>query len=97
MKQGYTDIKELIEDMKRENANVIELIENDYAREITQESDLGHSDILNIAKLLIFYCKEMLREDIEINGEKKFVNNYNDLCEIFSRLKKNITEHNNIK
>lgn len=29
MKQGYTDIKELIEDMKRENANVIELIEND--------------------------------------------------------------------
>ena len=74
-----------------------ELMNNVYACEITQESDLGHSEILDIAKLLIYYCKENLQTEIFINGNEKYNDNYKDLCSILNNLQKNIEEHNNIK
>ena len=74
-----------------------ELINNVYAYEITQESDLGHSEILDIAKLLIYYCKENLQTEIFINGNEKYNDNYKDLCNILNNLQKNIEEHNSIK
>ncbi len=74
-----------------------ELTQNIYTNEITQSSDLGHSEILDIAKLLIFYCKENLEQDININGYIQYKDNYENLCRILKDLEKNIIDHNNIK
>lgn len=73
-----------------------ELLNNDYTEEITQNSDLGHGEILDIAKLLIYYCKENLKEDIFINGYTQYKDNYEDLCKILKDLQNNIVEHNKI-
>ncbi len=74
-----------------------ELLNNDYAEEITQSSDLGHGEILDIAKLLIYYCKENLKDDIFINGYTQYKENYEDLCKILKDLQNNINEHEKIK
>ena len=54
------------------NEMIKELFNNCYVNEITQGSDLGHTDILNIAKLLIFYCSKNLETEISINNNVKY-------------------------
>lgn len=96
--EGFIEEVEFTENNSFNSEDLTDELLNDcYAKEITQNSDLGHGEILNIAKLLIYYCKENLKDDIFINGYKQYKNNCEDLCRILKDLQNNIIEHDKIK